>query len=82
MKSILKHNFTGLKYENYFLNSKRENDVEQQKPMIAGNNLRCKHLYIRRGGRLSDPLCFESPVNECNSIIACATGNGGKNKID
>lgn len=39
---------------------------------------RCKHPYIRRGRRLNDPLCFESPVDECCSIIACATGNGGK----
>ncbi|XP_072930101.1 putative epidermal cell surface receptor isoform X4 [Epargyreus clarus] len=37
---------------------------------------RCKHPYIRRGRRLNDPLCFESPVDECCSIIACATGNG------
>ncbi|KAM3962555.1 LOW QUALITY PROTEIN: stranded at second [Aphomia sociella] len=37
---------------------------------------RCKHPYIRRGRRLSDPLCFESPVDDCCSIIACATGNG------
>ncbi|XP_049877919.1 putative epidermal cell surface receptor isoform X2 [Pectinophora gossypiella] len=36
---------------------------------------RCKHPYIRRGRRLSDPLCFESPVDECCSIVACATGN-------
>ncbi|CAG9789067.1 unnamed protein product [Diatraea saccharalis] len=38
---------------------------------------RCKHPYIRRGRRLNDPLCFESPLDECCSIIACATGNGG-----
>lgn len=38
---------------------------------------RCKHPYIRRGRRLNDPLCFESPVDECCSIIACATGTGG-----
>ncbi|XP_063539026.1 putative epidermal cell surface receptor [Cydia strobilella] len=37
---------------------------------------RCKHPYIRRGRTLNDPLCFESPVDECCSIIACATGNG------
>ncbi|XP_075983326.1 stranded at second transmembrane protein isoform X3 [Anticarsia gemmatalis] len=37
---------------------------------------RCKHPYIRRGRRLNDPLCFESPVDECCSIIACATGSG------
>ncbi|XP_026489641.2 putative epidermal cell surface receptor isoform X3 [Vanessa tameamea] len=37
---------------------------------------RCQHPYIRRGRRLTDPLCFESPVDECCSIIACATGNG------
>ncbi|XP_038207029.1 putative epidermal cell surface receptor isoform X2 [Zerene cesonia] len=37
---------------------------------------RCKHPYIRRGRRLSDPLCFESPVDECCSIMACATNNG------
>ncbi|CAH0678678.1 unnamed protein product, partial [Chilo suppressalis] len=37
---------------------------------------RCKHPYIRRGRRLNDPLCFESPLDECCSIIACATGNG------
>lgn len=37
---------------------------------------RCKHPYIRRGRRLNDPLCFESPVDECCSIVACATGNG------
>ncbi|XP_034833884.1 putative epidermal cell surface receptor isoform X1 [Maniola hyperantus] len=37
---------------------------------------RCKHPFIRRGRRLSDPLCFESPVDECCSIIACATGTG------
>ncbi|KAJ8713886.1 hypothetical protein PYW08_007506 [Mythimna loreyi] len=36
---------------------------------------RCKHPYIRRGRRLNDPLCFESPVDECCSIIACATNN-------
>ncbi|XP_013182860.2 putative epidermal cell surface receptor [Amyelois transitella] len=39
---------------------------------------RCKHPYIRRGRRLNDPLCFESPVDDCCSIIACATGNEGK----
>ncbi|XP_059058256.1 putative epidermal cell surface receptor [Achroia grisella] len=39
---------------------------------------RCKHPYIRRGRRLNDPLCFESPVDDCCSIIACATGNGEK----
>lgn len=38
---------------------------------------RCKTPFIRRGRRLDDPLCFESPVDECCSIIACATGNGG-----
>ncbi|CAH2264159.1 jg8112 [Pararge aegeria aegeria] len=37
---------------------------------------RCKQPFIRRGRRLNDPLCFESPVDECCSIIACATGNG------
>ncbi|KAG6464357.1 hypothetical protein O3G_MSEX014459 [Manduca sexta] len=37
---------------------------------------RCKHPYIRRGRRLNDPLCFESPVDDCCSIMACATGNG------
>lgn len=37
---------------------------------------RCKHPYIRRGRRLNDPLCFESPVDECCSIVACATGTG------
>ncbi|KAJ0173765.1 hypothetical protein K1T71_010914 [Dendrolimus kikuchii] len=37
---------------------------------------RCKHPYVRRGRRLNDPLCFESPVDDCCSIIACATGNG------
>ncbi|XP_052756461.1 putative epidermal cell surface receptor isoform X3 [Galleria mellonella] len=37
---------------------------------------KCKHPYIRRGRRLNDPLCFESPVDDCCSIIACATGNG------
>ncbi|CAG4931432.1 unnamed protein product [Parnassius apollo] len=37
---------------------------------------RCKHPYIRRGRRLNDPLCFESPVDECCSIIACASGTG------
>ncbi|XP_063387665.1 putative epidermal cell surface receptor [Cydia fagiglandana] len=37
---------------------------------------RCKHPYVRRGRTLNDPLCFESPVDECCSIIACATGNG------
>ncbi|CAH2045785.1 unnamed protein product, partial [Iphiclides podalirius] len=37
---------------------------------------RCKHPYIRRGRRLNDPLCFESPVDECCSIIACSTGAG------
>ncbi|KAG7298153.1 hypothetical protein JYU34_018932 [Plutella xylostella] len=36
---------------------------------------RCKHPYVRRGRRLGDPLCFESPVDDCCSIIACATGN-------
>ncbi|XP_045528071.1 putative epidermal cell surface receptor isoform X1 [Pieris brassicae] len=35
---------------------------------------RCKHPYIRRGRRLNDPLCFESPVDECCSIVACANG--------
>ncbi|XP_068618964.1 putative epidermal cell surface receptor isoform X2 [Battus philenor] len=35
---------------------------------------RCKHPYSRRGRRLNDPLCFESPVDECCSIIACSTG--------
>lgn len=39
---------------------------------------RCKHPYIRRGRRLNDPLCFESPVDDCCSIIACATNNAGK----
>ncbi|XP_013171003.1 PREDICTED: putative epidermal cell surface receptor isoform X4 [Papilio xuthus] len=37
---------------------------------------RCKHPYTRRGRRLNDPLCFESPVDECCSIIACSTGTG------
>ncbi|XP_045502574.1 putative epidermal cell surface receptor [Colias croceus] len=37
---------------------------------------RCKHPYIRRGRRINDPLCFESPVDECCSIMACATNNG------
>ncbi|XP_012545022.2 putative epidermal cell surface receptor [Bombyx mori] len=37
---------------------------------------RCKHPYIRSGRRLNDPLCFESPVDSCCSIIACSTGNG------
>ncbi|CAK1583427.1 unnamed protein product [Parnassius mnemosyne] len=37
---------------------------------------RCKHPYIRRGRRLNDPLCFESPVDECCSLIACASGTG------
>ncbi|CAG9565313.1 unnamed protein product [Danaus chrysippus] len=36
---------------------------------------RCKHPYIRRGRRLDDPLCFESPVDICCSIVTCATGN-------
>ncbi|CAH2094377.1 unnamed protein product [Euphydryas editha] len=36
---------------------------------------RCQHPYIRRGRRISDPLCFESPVDECCSLIACATGS-------
>ncbi|CAK1552323.1 unnamed protein product [Leptosia nina] len=35
---------------------------------------RCKHPYIRRGRRLNDPLCFESPVDECCSIMACSNG--------
>ncbi|CAB3246236.1 unnamed protein product [Arctia plantaginis] len=44
---------------------------------------RCKHPYIRRGRRLSDPLCFESPVDECCSIVACATGTDKKiTKLD
>ncbi|KAH9630788.1 hypothetical protein HF086_001016 [Spodoptera exigua] len=42
---------------------------------------RCKHPYIRRGRRLNDPLCFESPVDECCSIIACATGTGENGKM-
>ncbi|GBP13449.1 Putative epidermal cell surface receptor [Eumeta japonica] len=33
---------------------------------------RCQHPYIRRGRKLDDPLCFESPIDECCSIIACA----------
>ncbi|XP_045452953.1 putative epidermal cell surface receptor [Melitaea cinxia] len=37
---------------------------------------KCQHPYIRRGRRISDPLCFESPVDECCSLIACASGNG------
>ncbi|XP_041968891.1 putative epidermal cell surface receptor isoform X2 [Aricia agestis] len=39
---------------------------------------RCQSPFIRRGRRLNDPLCFESPVDECCSIIACATGNDAK----
>lgn len=38
---------------------------------------RCKHPYIRKGRKLNDPLCFETPVDECCSIMACATGNHG-----
>ncbi|XP_026314931.1 putative epidermal cell surface receptor isoform X3 [Hyposmocoma kahamanoa] len=44
-------------------------------PGIFECSPRCKHPYIRRGRRLNDPLCFESPVDECCSIVACATGN-------
>lgn len=40
---------------------------------------RCKVPFIRRGKPLDDPLCFESPVDECCSIIACATENSGNN---
>ncbi|KOB75087.1 putative epidermal cell surface receptor, partial [Operophtera brumata] len=43
---------------------------------------RCKHPYIRRGRRLNDPLCFESPVDACCSIIACATGTGDRRLSD
>ncbi|XP_050666015.1 putative epidermal cell surface receptor isoform X2 [Leptidea sinapis] len=37
---------------------------------------RCKHPYILRGRRIIDPLCFESPVDECCSIMACSTSSG------
>uniref|UniRef100_A0A2A4JUK9 Fibronectin type-III domain-containing protein n=1 Tax=Heliothis virescens TaxID=7102 RepID=A0A2A4JUK9_HELVI len=64
----------------YKIGERMDRGCEETCECMAGGvfdcSPRCKHPYIRRGRRLNDPLCFESPVDECCSIIACATGNG------
>ncbi|XP_047033477.1 putative epidermal cell surface receptor isoform X1 [Helicoverpa zea] len=64
----------------YKIGERMDRGCEETCECIAGGifdcSPRCKHPYIRRGRRLNDPLCFESPVDECCSIIACATGSG------
>ncbi|XP_026734717.1 putative epidermal cell surface receptor [Trichoplusia ni] len=64
----------------YKIGERMDRGCEETCECLAGGvfdcSPRCKHPYIRRGRRLNDPLCFESPVDECCSIIACATGNG------
>ncbi|XP_053613388.1 putative epidermal cell surface receptor isoform X1 [Plodia interpunctella] len=66
----------------YKVGERLERGCEESCECVQGGTFecfpRCKHPYIRRGRRLNDPLCFESPVDECCSIIACATGNEGK----
>ncbi|XP_022817778.1 putative epidermal cell surface receptor isoform X1 [Spodoptera litura] len=68
----------------YKIGERMDRGCEETCECIAGGifdcSPRCKHPYIRRGRRLNDPLCFESPVDECCSIIACATGNTGRNE--
>ncbi|PZC76691.1 hypothetical protein B5X24_HaOG204322 [Helicoverpa armigera] len=66
----------------YKIGERMDRGCEETCECIAGGifdcSPRCKHPYIRRGRRLNDPLCFESPVDECCSIIACATDNSQK----
>ncbi|XP_073950661.1 stranded at second transmembrane protein isoform X2 [Choristoneura fumiferana] len=61
----------------YKIGERIDRACEETCECIAGGifdcSPRCKHPYIRRGRRINDPLCFESPVDQCCSIIACAT---------
>ncbi|KAJ2953164.1 hypothetical protein O0L34_g737 [Tuta absoluta] len=63
----------------YKIGERIDHGCEETCECQPGGNIdcspRCKHPYIRKGRRLTDPLCFESPVDECCSIVACATGN-------
>lgn len=69
----------------YKIGERMDRGCEETCECVAGGvfdcSPRCKHPYIRRGRRLNDPLCFESPVDECCSIIACATGNAENGKV-